>query len=184
MTPLVCADTDLRDFPFMPLDVVRLRDSDLAARATGEEFRASVLLWCASWHQVPAASLPDDDAVLASLAGFGRSVKDWAKVRKGALHGWIKCDDGRLYHPVVAEKANDAVRARKKQRDRTAAARSARLSHERQNTTTERVTGSVTESVTENVTSSKRQGQGERQGDIGVPGNQISGGISVVGGRA
>ena len=26
-----------------------------------------MLLWCASWHQVPAASLPDDDIVLARL---------------------------------------------------------------------------------------------------------------------
>jgi hypothetical protein len=29
-------------------------------------------------------------------------------VRQGALRGWAKCDDGRLYHPVVAEKANEA----------------------------------------------------------------------------
>lgn len=30
------------------------------------------------------------------------------KVRQGALHGWIKCSDNRLYHPVVAEKVNSA----------------------------------------------------------------------------
>ncbi|MBN9497845.1 MAG: DUF1376 domain-containing protein [Alphaproteobacteria bacterium] len=107
--PLVPADADLRDFAYMPLDVVRLRDSDLAALAGPEEFRSAVMLWCASWHQIPAASVPDDDKILANLAGFGRGVTDWKKVREGALRGWVKCSDGRLYHPVVAEKANDAL---------------------------------------------------------------------------
>jgi len=106
--PLTPADCDLRDFAFLPLDVVRLRDSDLAIHVTGEEFRCAVLLWCASWHQVPAASLPDDDKTLAALAGFGRAVGEWAKHRDGALRGWVKCSDGRLYHSVIAEKAREA----------------------------------------------------------------------------
>lgn len=106
--PLTPSDCDLRDFPFMPLDVQRLRDSDLAALESPECCWSAVLLWCASWHQVPAASLPDDDRVLAQLAGFGRVVKEWQRVRDGALRGWIVCADGRLYHPVVAAKACDA----------------------------------------------------------------------------
>ncbi|WP_223879555.1 DUF1376 domain-containing protein [Dechloromonas sp. CZR5] len=106
--PLTPSGCDLRGFPFMPLDVVRLRDSDIAAISSGDEFRCAVLLWCASWHQIPAASLPDDDIILAQLAGFGRVVKEWKKVREGSLRGWVKCSDGRLYHPVVAEKANEA----------------------------------------------------------------------------
>lgn len=113
MAPLVSAEVDLRDFQFMPLDVVRLRDSDLASRVSGEEFRAAVLLSCAAWHQKPAASLPDDDVVLSSLAGFGRVVREWQAVREGALRGRVKCSDGRLYHPVVAEKANEAWAKRK-----------------------------------------------------------------------
>jgi len=92
----------------MPLDVVRLRDSDLAATESAESFRAAVMLWCASWHQLPAASLPNDDRVLANLAGYGRVVKEWLKERDGALRGWVLCSDGRWYHPVVAEKANEA----------------------------------------------------------------------------
>ena len=107
-SPLVSSEVDLRDFAFMPLDVVRLRDSELAATVTGEEFRAAVLLWCASWHQVPAGSLPDDDIQLSSLAGYGRVVKEWLLHKAGALHGWLKCSDGRLYHPVISEKANEA----------------------------------------------------------------------------
>jgi len=110
--PLVPADCDLRDFPFMPIDVVRLRDSDFACRATDAAFRAGVMLWLASWHQVPAGSLPDDDCVLSMLAQFGRVVRVWKRHRAGALHGWIKCSDGRLYHPVVAEKAREAWRSK------------------------------------------------------------------------
>ncbi len=112
--PLTAPDCDLRDFAFMPLDVARLRDSDLAIQVCAEEFRAAVLLWCAAWHQVPAASLPDDDKALAALAGYGRVVAEWRKHREGALYGWVKCDDGRLYHPVVAEKARDAWQAKHK----------------------------------------------------------------------
>jgi hypothetical protein len=110
--PLVPADVDLQDFRFMPLDVVRLRDSSLIAQATGEEFRCAVLLWCAAWHQVPAGSLPDDDAVLAGYAGFGRSIKRWQKRRPIVMRGWVKCADGRLYHPVVSEKALGAYDAK------------------------------------------------------------------------
>lgn len=121
--PFTSPDCDLRDFAFMPLDVVRLRDSDFAAITDAEAFRAGLLLWCASWHQVPAASLPDDDIVLARLAGFGRVVKEWLKIRDDALRGWIKCSDGRLYHPVIAEKARDAWLSKLTQRWRTECAR-------------------------------------------------------------
>ncbi|MEO0035375.1 MAG: hypothetical protein RLZZ501_1398 [Pseudomonadota bacterium] len=111
-SPPVPADCDLRDFAFMPMDVVRLRDSDFACRATDAAFRAGVMLWLASWHQVPAGSLPDDDCVLSMLAGYGRVVRVWQRHRVGALHGWIKCSDGRLYHPVIAEKAREAWRSK------------------------------------------------------------------------
>ena len=120
------SNIDLRGYAFMPLDVARLRDSDLATTATGEEFRAAVLLWCASWHQVPAASLPTDDVLLAKLAGFGRDRKSWLTVKNGALHGFVLCSDGRLYHPVIAEKAIEAFERREAYRKRTAAATEAR----------------------------------------------------------
>ena len=123
MKPLTPIDCDLRNFPFMPLDVVRLRDSDLAALESPEACWAAVLLWSASWHQIPAASLPNDDRVLANLSGFGRVVKEWLKVKDGALRGWVLCDDGRLYHPVIAEKALDAMESKYKQEWRTELAR-------------------------------------------------------------
>lgn len=123
MEPLVPAVVDLRDFPYMPLDTVRLRDSRLASHVSGEGFRCAVLLWCVSWHQVPAASLPDDEVLLAQYAGFGRSVREWRKVSQQALYGWIKCEDGRYYHPTVAEKALEAWDQRLAQRWRTECAR-------------------------------------------------------------
>jgi hypothetical protein len=106
--PFVPPDVDLRDFSFMPLEVGRLRDSGLAAHQEPAECWFAVLLWCASWHQIPAASLPNDDKELAKFAGFGRFVKQWMKVKDGALRGWVECSDGRLYHRVLAEKANES----------------------------------------------------------------------------
>lgn len=111
--PLVPAEVDLRDYQFMPLDVVRLRDSRIVDEVTGDEFRAAVLLWCSAWHQVPAGSLPDDDAQLAKFAGYGRVIKEWLRRKAGALHGFVLCNDGRLYHPVIAEKAIDAWAGRR-----------------------------------------------------------------------
>lgn len=122
--PMVPPEVDLRDFAFMPLDVLRLRDSELASVHDPEVFRAAVLSWCVGWHQVPAASLPDDDVQLARLLGYGRDVKGWQKVRKaGGLRGWVPCSDGRIYHPVVSEKARDAWTGKLMQRWRTEAAR-------------------------------------------------------------
>lgn len=121
--PLVPINVDLRDFPYMPLDVVRLRDSELATTSSGEGFRCAVLLWCAAWHQLPAASLPDDDRLLSQYAGFGRSLREWRKHRAEALYGWELCTDGRLYHPTVAEKALEAWAQRLQQRWRTECAR-------------------------------------------------------------
>jgi hypothetical protein len=117
--PLVPPEVDLRDFGYMPLDVLRLRDSDLAALATGEEFKAAVMLWCVAWHQVPAGSLPDDDRLLARYSG---ALTKWQKVKEQALRGFVKCSDGRLYHKTVSEKALDSWRIKQAKRERTKAA--------------------------------------------------------------
>lgn len=112
--PLTPPDCDLRDFQYMELDVRRLRDSEFSAAVSGDAFRAGVLLWCAAWHQVPAASLPDNDTELANLAGYGRVVREWKRVREEALNGFVKCSDGRLYHAVIAEKALAAYAAKER----------------------------------------------------------------------
>jgi hypothetical protein len=121
--PLTPAECDLRDFAFMPLDVQRLRDSDLAALESPEACWAAVLLWCVAWHQVPPGSLPDDDRLLARFTGYQRAPRDWQRIRPGAMRGWIKCSDGRLYHPVIAEKAKEAWTGKLRQRWQTECAR-------------------------------------------------------------
>ena len=120
--PLVPANCDLQDFKFMPLDVARLRDSDLAAEQTPEENWAAVLLWAASWHQIPAASVPDNDQWLAKQAGYmsrGRIDKAWETVKAGAMRGFVLCSDGRFYHTVVAEKARESWQSKLEQRHRS-----------------------------------------------------------------
>lgn len=103
MPPLTPAQCDLRGLPYMPLDCARLLESDTYALTTGEEFKAALTLWCRSWSQIPAASIPNADRILAKWAGV--SLNEWRMVREQALRGWISCSDGRLYHPIVAEKA-------------------------------------------------------------------------------
>lgn len=182
--PLTPENCNLQDFAFMPLDVARLRDSDLAASETPEACWAAVQLWAAAWHQVPAASIPDDDKWLAQQTGYGRIVKEWMKVRGGALRGWIKCTDGRLYHPVVAEKAIEAWQAKLAQRWRTECAR-IKKHNERHHTAIQKpeyeewlssgcpqghplhVPSDKAASPKEvtDETSSKRKGEGQGQGD-------------------
>ncbi|CAM5771926.1 hypothetical protein LMIY3S_03672 [Labrys miyagiensis] len=103
--PLTPPDCDLRDYPSLPVDITRLFGSNFHATAKDSEWRAGMTLWMKSFHQVPAASLPEDDAELTMLADLGRDVKTWRKLKAKALQGWFKCSDGRLYHKVVAEKA-------------------------------------------------------------------------------
>lgn len=157
--PFTPPNCDLRGMPYMPLDVVRLFDSDFYALSNGEEFKAGLSLWCKAFLQVPAGSLPTNDRLLAHLSGAGAR---WDKVKEMALHGWIECSDGRLYHRVVAEKVRDAWQSRIDRRRRTEAARAARHSDSTPPTTgndtshvPKPVTPYVPISVTEPVTSSK-----------------------------
>lgn len=102
--PLTPADCNLRDFPFMPIEVKRLLTSETWILGSGDERAAAITLWLESWHQIPAASLPADDRMLGHLS----QAKNWKRVKDHALRGWVKCSDGRLYHPVAAEKVLEA----------------------------------------------------------------------------
>lgn len=106
--PLTPPDCDLRDFEFMKLDVRRLLKSDtwLEAASDPRLGHALMTLWAECWHQVPAASLPNNERILARLAMCEDA--EWARIRDRALAGWVLCADGRLYHPVIAEKAMEA----------------------------------------------------------------------------
>ena len=155
--PLVPVEVDLRDFAFMPLEVSRLLRSRtwLKARRRPEIGFYLVNLWAGAWHEVPAGSLPDDDDVLADLARC--TPARWRKLRGDILAAWVRCADGRLYHPVVAEKAREAWAHKLAQRQRTQAARDARR---------QRLHTPAATSAAASVAASKGegQGQGERKG--------------------
>lgn len=194
--PLTPPEADLRDFAFTPMYRARLFGSAFHARATDAEWRAGVTLWLKSQDQVPAGSLPDDDVELCRLAELARDFKQWRKVKAGALRGWVKCSDGRLYHPVVAEITIEQWSGKIEQRKRTLKARIAALEKRLKDATTEPARQEIESTlqklrqeqenmvsalsqgpVTEAVTASKRerqgQGQGERQGqgDLKKDGN-------------
>ncbi|MCU0949535.1 MAG: YdaU family protein [Burkholderiaceae bacterium] len=114
--PLVPAEVDLRGFSGFMLDVDRLLASELVALGTPEECWAATMLWCRAWKQQPPGSLPDDDRILAAFSGTG---KRWPKVKAMALRGFVKCDDGRLYHRVLCEEVNKAWERRSEFRETT-----------------------------------------------------------------
>ncbi|WP_333662747.1 DUF1376 domain-containing protein [Acinetobacter sp.] len=103
--PLTPKECDVSSFPFMPLDIDRLLNSETWILGEDSEKVASMTLWLKSWSQIPAASIPNNDKMLAHLSGMGSK---WKKVKEHALRGWVDGGDGRLYHPVVAEKALEA----------------------------------------------------------------------------
>lgn len=103
--PMTPPDCDLRGSEYMPLHGHKLFSSTLYSESTDAEFRAALRLWWSAWQQCPAGSLPNSDAALALAADYGRDVKGWQKVKKIALHGFVLCSDGRLYHPVLCEVA-------------------------------------------------------------------------------
>jgi hypothetical protein len=121
--PLTPPDCDLRGYGFMTLYGDRLLESDFWALANDTARCAGLQLWWAAWKQVPAGSLPNIDAVLCRLAGFDRNLKKWEKLKKIVSHGFVLCNDGRLYHKVVCEQALIAFGRKRKERDRKAALR-------------------------------------------------------------
>lgn len=118
--PLTPPDCDLRGYEFMPLFGTRLFGSELYSMML-QNPRAGVAalkLWWAAWQQCPAGSLPDDERQLALMADFGGQIRVWQRHAGVALHGFVKCSDGRLYHPLICEAAREAYERRLKERDR------------------------------------------------------------------
>lgn len=114
--PPVPPDADLRGFRRMPLDVVALRGSTLWTKGTDAQRIASLNLFFAAWHQVPAGSLPDDPRVLCRLAECTpQAFARWGK--SFLLRGWCLASDGRLYHRFLVDivlSSLDTLNARRK----------------------------------------------------------------------
>jgi hypothetical protein len=101
--PLIGPEVDVRDLDGFMLNVERLMSSELVALSSPAEIAAALLLWCRAWKQIPAASLPNDDRILAAFSK--NSEKKFKKIKNGALHGFVLCCDNRLYHRVLVEEA-------------------------------------------------------------------------------
>jgi hypothetical protein len=174
--PLTTADIDLDGMPGFMLDTEQLRQSELWALSTGEEFKAAVGLWCRAWVQKPAGSLPNDDRLLAAWSGAGRR---WPKVRDMALRGFVLCSDGRLYHRVLCQDAlerRQVFRARAEQGGYAKARRASGLLQ-----ADIKHASSSGEQCLEHASGllEPAQGQRQRQGDIqGPPNAPIQAGVS------
>lgn len=86
--------------------------------------QATINLIAASWHQLPAGSLPTSDAVLARHAMV--DAETWVELKPLILARWRLCSDGRYYRDDVARLVNDARASKRAGTARTAPAREAR----------------------------------------------------------
>jgi hypothetical protein len=89
------------------VDCERMLQSDTFAIAMPRLRPLLVYLWIESWMQVPAGSLPDNDAVIA--ARIGMPLPEFEASKDILMRGWWKASDGRLYHPVVTEQVNGMI---------------------------------------------------------------------------
>jgi hypothetical protein len=159
--PLTPPDCDLRHYDWMPLTITVLKGSRAWLRCKRNPALAFyfINLWTAAWHQVPAASLEDDDEYLCDLAQCDEET--WSKLKNIIMSGFVKCSDGRLYHQYVAREANKSWQLYLAQRSRTEAATAARRAKQTNVTSSSsspsappstNVTSNVTNNVTSNVT--------------------------------
>ena len=123
--PLTAPGDNMAPFEYMPLHIKQLQGSETWAMATGDEAKAAMNLWMKAWHEVPAASLPNNDAVLATWSGAGAN---WPHVRDVALRHFVLCSDGRLYHEKLAEKVVESLAKIRSRKHQTQAATNARKS--------------------------------------------------------
>ena len=135
--PLNTPDCDIRGYQFMGWygDIYYASNAyKLGLKNPRGALAAQKLYWWAFAHQCPAGSLPSDDDDLARIADFGTDLRAWRKVKETALHGFILCSDGRLYHRFVVERAKVARQTRVDAARRQANRRARRQSQVIENT--------------------------------------------------
>jgi len=103
--PLVPLKCDLTSFPYLPIEVENFLSSREWISFNYVEKAAFINLLLKSWHEIPSASLPDDDVLLTHFSGVGRR---WGKIKEKVLSEWVLASDGRYYHPYVAKRALEA----------------------------------------------------------------------------
>lgn len=163
--PLTPADCDCTDLDSFMLNVERLMASELVALSSLEVIGAALLLWSRAWKQKPAASLPDDERVIAAFAKL--SVSRFRKLREEVLRGFVKCADGRLYHRTLSAEAVGAyerkIAFRKKRETDADRLRKWRETTKETRHETPGETGGETQSETRFVAEGQGQGQGHKK---------------------
>lgn len=111
-SPLTPKDCDVSSYPGFIVQASRLQNSEFWMLSSNRMKVAAIELWMFAWRQVPAASLPDNPKLLSSVTGIPanqiREMLRCGAFHLTAFHGFVRCSDGRLYHPVLA---GDALRA-------------------------------------------------------------------------
>ena len=162
--PPIPTNTDVRDLDGFMLNVERLMASELVALSSHEEIAAALFLWCRAWKQMPAASLPDDEQVIAAFAKL--PLQRFRKLRAKVMRGFVKCSDGRWYHSVLAAEAFSAfMRKRSFHKKREGDAERLRKWRESKRETPPE-TPNETPNETRFVAEGQGQGQGQGQGHV------------------
>jgi hypothetical protein len=127
MPPPYPADTRAKGWRF-ELDAERIQQSDTWALAEPQARPWLLMLWLTAWQQTPCGSLPADERILCARLGVDRGF--WSEHREVLLRGWWLADDGRLYHPVIAQQVAAMLQRKDDERRRKADYR-ARMDAER-----------------------------------------------------
>lgn len=120
-------DTDAPFFNFYPDDFVS--DGDVEAMTT-EEVGAYMLLLCKAWREKPAATIPNDDRVLARWARL--TPEHWSECKAAVMAPWKLCKGGLRFVQPRLKKEYDKMLARRRERhESTTIAANARWEKER-----------------------------------------------------
>ncbi|MGE4072738.1 MAG: DnaT-like ssDNA-binding domain-containing protein [Lysobacterales bacterium] len=125
----------------LDLDYERIEQSDTWAIASPEQRPWLLMLWMISWRQVPVASLPNNDRLIA--ARIGMPVEQFTEWKEVLLSGWELATDGRLYHKTLTAHVLRMAEKRNKDRARVAAFRAKSAKHQTGNGDVTRYTGAT-----------------------------------------
>jgi hypothetical protein len=120
--PLTPKGCDLTGSEFTAVDHNWLLNSSFQAESTGDEYKAGLTLLIRSHQQIPAASVPNNDRVLASWCQV--SLREWQSMKARVLAGldFVLCSDDRYYCSRAAAFARSQWVARLESRLKSARA--------------------------------------------------------------
>jgi hypothetical protein len=111
------ADVRARGWAF-DLDLERIEHSDTWLQSSVELRPWLLMTWAMSWLQSPCGSLPASDDSVAAIIGMSPTA--FATHKATLMRGWVRHQDGRLYHRVLTEMVFAMIGKRKRDRERKA----------------------------------------------------------------